>query len=192
MGMMCNTLTDREIVQALIVHDEEVTRWFFFVKCRPLLMAIMRLVYSFPVEYDEMVNELYANLMANNAAKLRQFAFRSTLMQWLKVVAIRFFIRHRSSMIENSSQEPLYLNNSHEEIDYTPDRVADCIDLAKMLRMMNNTRYADVIRALVLEDRAPDEYAAQIGVTVDNLYNIKKRAMTALAKIALKYYSYGK
>lgn len=57
---------------------------------------------------------------------------------------------------------------------------------------MENRRYAEAIRQLILEDMDPQKYAAEIGVTVDNLYNIKKRAMTALTRIAIKYYGYGR
>ena len=61
-----------------------------------------------------------------------------------------------------------------------------------MLGMMENKRYADAIRNLVLGDVEPEQYAARIGVTVDNLYNIKKRAMAAFTAVAIKYYGYGK
>ena len=44
----------------------------------------------------------------------------------------------------------------------------------------------------MIEDMEPEKYAAEIGVTVDNLYNIKKRAIAALTRIAIKYYSYGR
>lgn len=185
-------MTDREIIDALIDRDNVATRQFFYVKCRPLLLSIMRLVFDYPVDYDEMVSELYAYLMANDCAKLRQFQFRSSVYQWLKVVATRFFIRHRNSMIENQSQEALLQRQETPEPIDSPEVNADRIDVEQMLAMMPNRRYADTIRHLVLEEMEPEQYAAQIGVTVDNLYNIKKRAITAFAEIAKKHYSYGR
>lgn len=38
----------------------------------------------------------------------------------------------------------------------------------------------------MIDDMAPDEVAKELSVTVDNLYNIKRRAMAALADVALK------
>ena len=38
----------------------------------------------------------------------------------------------------------------------------------------------------MIEDMTSDEVAKELFVTVDNLYNIKRRAMAALAKVALK------
>lgn len=185
-------MTDQEIIQGLIDRDNHITEQFFYVKCRPLLTAIMRLVFSYQVEYNEMVSELYGYLMADNCLKLRQFQFRSSVYQWMKVVATRFFIRYRNNMIEDSSKEPPYEFKSDAEAIDTMNIISDHMDVAKLLQLMDNQRYADAIRNLVLNDMEPEKYALQIGVTVDNLYNIKKRAMTALARIAIKYYGYGR
>jgi RNA polymerase sigma factor, sigma-70 family len=190
--MKIREMTDQEIIEGLISRDNRITQQFFFVKCRPLFSAIIRLVFNYPLEYDEMVNILYAYLMADDCAKLRQFQYRSTIYQWMKVVATRFFIRHRNQMIEDSSKSDLYpYTDYEEEVDYA-GRVADRIDTERLLEMMTNKRYSNAIRRLVLNDEAPEKYAAELGVSVDNLYNIKKRAMTAFEQIAIKHYSYGK
>lgn len=74
----------------------------------------------------------------------------------------------------------------------TAQTVAMKIDVDSLLALMDNKRYSDTIRRLVLEDMEPEKYAAEIGVTVDNLYNIKKRAIAALTRVAIKYYCYGR
>lgn len=185
-------MTDHEIIQGLIDRDNRVTGQFFFVKCRPLLTAVMRQVFDYPVDYDEMVNDLYEYIMADDAAKLRRFQYRSTVCQWLKVVALRFFIRNRCNLIENSSKEALYNKPDEGESYDMLTEISDRIDVERMLEMMPNRRYASVIRRLILEDMDPAEFAAETGVTVDNLYNIKKRAISALTQIAIKYYDHGR
>jgi len=185
-------MTDREIIQGLIDRDNRITEQFFYVRCQPLLSAIMRLVFSYPVEYDEMVSELYDYLMEDDCIKLRQFQYRSTVYQWLKVVATRFFIRRRNTLIENISKESLYERNDDDVTVDTARTVAQKLDVARLLALMENQRYADAIRHLILQDEEPEKYAESIGVTVDNLYNIKRRAIAALTRIAIKYYSYGK
>ena len=74
-------LTDKEIVEGLLARDNKITRQFFFEDCRPLMLSIMRLVFNYPVEYDELINELYQYIMADDGAKLRQFKYRSTFCQ---------------------------------------------------------------------------------------------------------------
>lgn len=185
-------MTDREIIQGLINRDNRITDQFFYVKCQPLLTAIMRLVFSYPVEYNEMVSELYNYLMEDDSIKLRQFQYRSSIYQWMKVVATRFFIRKRDSLIENTSKEPPYERHDDDVMVDTAHIVAQKIDVSRMLAMMDNQRYADVLRHLILQDEEPEKYAESIGVTVDNLYNIKRRAIAAISRIAIKYYSYGR
>ena len=101
-------MTDQEIIQGLIARDNRVTEEFFFVRCRPLFLSIIRKVFNYEVEYDELVNELYLYLMEDDAKKLRDFEYRSSVYQWIKVLAIRFFIRKRNELIENDSEESLY------------------------------------------------------------------------------------
>ena len=60
------TMTDQQIIEALIARSEIVTRQFFFKSCRPLFQSIIRNVFSYEVDYDELVNELYIHLMEND------------------------------------------------------------------------------------------------------------------------------
>lgn len=185
-------MTDREIIEGLIDRNDRITDHFFYVKCRPLLTTIMRLVFNYPVEYNEMVSELYNYLMDNDGLKLRQFQYRSTIYQWMKVVATRFYIHRRDSLIEDVSKESPYERHDDDVMVDTAQIVAQKIDVTRMLAMMDNQRYADVLRHLILQDEDPEKYAESIGVSVDNLYNIKRRAIAAISRIALKYYSYGR
>lgn len=185
-------MTDSEIIQGLIDRDNRITRQFFFVKCRPLLSSIMRSVYDYPVDFDEMVNNLYEYLLADDAVKLKSFEGRSSIYQWIKVVAIRFFLRNRNQVIDSAPQDVLCINEEEIPSVDTAAIVADKIDVARMLDQMTHRRYAEVLRRLILEDADPVEYAAELGVTVDNLYNIKRRAIFALARQATKTNYYGR
>ena len=108
-------MTDQQIIEALIARDEQVTRLFFFKNCRPLFMSIIRNVFSYEVDYDEFVNEFYLHLMKNDAHSLRQFQGRSTIYQWIKVVAIRYFIAKRDNMIDMDPDDNLLKNEVVEE-----------------------------------------------------------------------------
>lgn len=174
-------MTDQEIIQGLIARDNRVTKEFFFVKCRPLFISVMKLVCDHEVEYDEMVNELYVYLMEDDAAKLRSFQFRSTVYQWLKILAIRFFIKIRGRMIDDTTHETPY---DRQESLTTEDMSADN-DLERLFDNMPNKRYVYVIRRLILEDWEPEQLANEMSITTANLYNIKRRAMAQLTRAAL-------
>ncbi|MCM1178125.1 MAG: sigma-70 family RNA polymerase sigma factor [Bacteroidales bacterium] len=174
-----------EIIDALISRDEDITRRFFFEDCRPLFISIIRNVFNYEVDYDEFVNEFYIYLMERDAYRLRQFEGRSSIYQWMKVVAIRYFIHKRDKMIDNASKEPL--SEHYDNIAAVSNEHAlSGIDIDALLLDMHNRRYAYVIRRIVLDEAEPKTVAEELCVTVDNLYNIKKRAIASLTDTALK------
>ena len=165
-------MTDQEIVDGLINRDEKITDWFFNIKYRPLFINVIKLIFDYQVDYDECISELYYHLMKNDAAVLRNFEGRSTIGTWIKIVAIRFFCsrKKREQMIEDESKEPHAIGDTRVE---------------RLFDLMSNKRYVMVIRELVLKEVEPEFLALSMGITVANLYNIKKRALAALAHLAL-------
>ena len=184
--MILSLMTDIEIKDALVAKDEKVTRQFFFEDCRPLLASIIRNVFSYQVDYDEFVNEFYLHLIENDAYRLRQFEGRSTIYQWLKVVAIRYFIARRDRIVENESDEPLIDKAAEMETVDTVRKTAARMDVEQLLDMIPNRRYEYVIRRLILQEADPKSVAQELCTNVDNLYNIKKRAIASLMEVALK------
>ena len=59
------------------------------------------------------------------------------------------------------------------------------MDITALFERMPNKRYVNVIRRLVLEDAEPKDVAEELRVSVDNLYNIKKRAIASMTQVAL-------
>uniref|UniRef100_UPI0040562E8C sigma-70 family RNA polymerase sigma factor n=1 Tax=Alistipes sp. TaxID=1872444 RepID=UPI0040562E8C len=179
-------MTDLEIRDALINRDEVVTAEFFYKQCRPMFNSVIHKVFAYDVDYDECISEIYIYLMEDDARRLRQFEGRSTIFQWLKIVSIHYFIAKRRRVIENVSHEPLLdrslRSNSHNEEVKNDARM----DVETLLDEMANDRYVEVIERLILKDEEPEKVARSMGINVDNLYNVKKRAIAAITRIALE------
>ncbi len=145
--------------------------------------SIIGRVFAYNVDYDELINELYVHIMENDAARLRTFSYNSTIYQWIKTVAIRYFQQKRDRIIEDQSKETPYING-----DSTDPHMGSAIsmDLKDLISRIDNPRYRLVLQKLLLEDMEPASVAKQMGVTIANLYNIKKRAMDAFLAIAEK------
>ena len=176
-------MTDKEIIEGLIARDNRITEEFFFVKCRPLFYSIMRLVFSHEVDYDELVNELYIYLMEDDAVKLRNFQYRSSVYQWLKILSIRFFIKKRKRMIDDNSQGTPY-DGRNQAVPSETEMSAEG-DLERLFEAMPTKRYVYVIRRLIIDDWEPEVLAKDMNITTANLYNIKRRAMAQLTRTAL-------
>ena len=186
-------MTDQQIIEALISRDKRVTEQFFYGSCRPLFLSIIRNIFSHEVDYDEFVNEFYLYLMENDSYRLRQFKGRSTIYQWLKIIAIRYFLAKREKMIDNQSEEALIDKASKSIPIDTENPLTAKVDIEHLLKMLPNRRYEYVIRRLVLQDAEPKKVAKELCTNTDNLYNIKKRAIAALTELALdEIEKYGK
>ena len=88
-------------------------------------------------------------------------------------------------MIENSSQETLLNNIADTESTNEETAVANRIDESRLLNAMSNKRFAYVLKRLVIEQDEPQKVAEELNITVDNLYNIKKRAIASLTAVLL-------
>jgi hypothetical protein len=143
----------------------------------------MRTVFDYEVDYDEMVNEFYIYLMEDDAVKLRSFGHRCSIYMWLKVLAIRFFLKKRARMIDDSTQETPYCGQGQES-DMQTEPSAE-YDIERLFEAMPTKRYVEVIRRLILEDCEPEVLAQEMNITTANLYNIKRRSIAQLIRIAL-------
>lgn len=184
-------MSDLEIVQGLLNKDNHITNQFLYITCRPLFLAIFKVVFHHKVEYDDMIAEFYKYLMEQDGYKLKKFQYRSSIYQWIKVVATRFFIGFHNKYVTDVPKEGILIQDTKDVSTIDPlNSIDNKIDIENLLGLIDNPRYVEIIKELVLKDKDPKEVAKKLGVTIDNLYNIKKRALQDLARIAMKYYSY--
>lgn len=170
---------DRQIVDGILSNDKQLIGYFFNEKCSKLLAYIILNVFDGHVDRRELISELFLYLAKNDWYKVRQFDFRSKLMTWLSVVSIRFFQKKREELIGKSD---IYsLNRKQQGEVYTHGASIDIrMDISAALQKMPNERYRMVIEALDLRELSPETLAKEMNVTVDNLYNIHRRARVQL------------
>ena len=63
------------------------------------------------------------------------------------------------------------------------------MDIKKGVDELEPPRDREILTALILHDEEPQQVADRYGVTVDNLYNIKRRALAKLIQKHLKDYA---
>ena len=177
-------MTDLEIVQGLIDRDESITIDFFFRRSKSLIISIINKYYGGNADYDELVNDLYLHLMEGNAHRLRSFEGRAGFFRWLQMVADHFFLDKikREKVIEKDPGERL-LNKVKKTLVDDPESEPE-MDVAAILDQLENEKYRLVLQKHVVEGMDYDELEKLTGIKKANLYNIKKRALAALEKIA--------
>lgn len=182
------SFTDQEIIAQVVRNDRAMIEYLFCEKCSSLLSYIAYSIFDNRVDRRELISELFLYIAKDDWYKLRQFDFRSSLMTWMSVVATRFFQKKRNELLEKDSEEALLSKIKETYQPYSSKERK--MDVRNALEKMKNARYKDVIYELDLRDTSPEEYAAKNGITVDNLYNLHRRALLQLKSIMSKKEDY--
>lgn len=82
------------------------------------------------------------------------------------------------------SKENPYISCKETIGNYSSDPTAK-IDISRLLEQMKIRRQAYVLQRLLIDEAEPKTVAEELNVTVDNLYNIKKRAIAALTQLVI-------
>lgn len=198
--MCCEPLnmTDQQIVTALINRDEDVTRAFFYIKCYPLFNSIFEHYYTDCDTCIEFINEMYIYIMSphrsSGKSKLESFRFESTLYTWIKVVCLYYCYARfdeKNRLVVDKNDEPTDRNTPiHESIQMDIDKI-NHEDVLKILSLMPNARYRELIRLRYLEGYTNEETAQQLGMTMDNYYNKHKLAKAQYLQAYEKEAHYG-
>lgn len=170
--------TDRELIDRITKNDKAVIEYFFIRKCSPVFLYILRSVFDGKIDVNELVNELFLYLSENNWYKIKQFDYRSRLMTWIRVVSVRFFVKKRNELMKQGgySTPSIIKERGFNPLIFIDRRM----DLHKALDSMSNNRYRKVIVSLDLKEMPPEQLAKEMGITVDNLYNVHRRALLQL------------
>ena len=182
-------MTDQQIVKALIGRDKDVTRTFFYDKCYPLFNSIFEHYYTDCDNCIEFINEMYIYIMSpqcnTGKSKLESFRFESTLYTWVKAVCLyycyaRFVEKNR--LVIDKNNEPKDRNIAVSESIQMDFDTINHEDIMKILALMPNVRYRELIRLRYLEGCSNEETAQQLGMTMDNYYNKHKLAKEQYVK----------
>lgn len=179
------------MVAALMSGNEGAIRYVFNDNYMPLLRLNYRKVAAASGAcFDDLLQDLYLYLSADNWARMRRFdASKSPFANWFSVVSYRFFKDSVRSMIDSVSNVPIDDMNDHNATLSSGNMISTLImDIKEILKHFRPPRDREILEAFLIRDEEPDDVATRFGVTVDNLYNIKRRALERLRKNYLSDY----
>ena len=186
-------MTDQQIVKALIGRDKDVTRAFFYINCYPLFNSIFEHYYTDCDNCIEFINEMYIYMMSpqrtTGRSKLESFRFESTLYTWIKAVCLYYCyarFEEKNRLVIDKNDQPSDRTTAESESIEVDFSVIDHEDIMKILALMPNARYRELIRLRYLEGYSNEETAQQLGMTMDNYYNKHKLAKEQYVKVYRK------
>ena len=175
---------DAQLVAELLAGNEGALHYVFYDHFNPLLkMNAYKAAGTKQVEYDDLVQELYLYLSNNDWEKLRKYNPERPFINWFSVVSYRFFKDFSCSMIDLSNQIPISNMNDHQTAFMSNGTIGTIMmDIKHAISKLKPPRDSEILEALLLRDEEPETVAKRHNVTVDNLYNIKRRAIAKLIK----------
>lgn len=178
--------SDEEIVRLLIQDDEAMVQYFFYEKCEKIFQYFYYSLFYEDIDIKELTSEFYLYLKDNNWRKLKSFSGVSHLTTWISVVAANFFkskIEYLTGRINEKFTLGATLWESGWSSDESQNRLIAQIDLYRHLGRLASPRERYVLTALCIEGKSDKEVAGQLGIKIENLYNIKSRACKHLAEL---------
>lgn len=180
--------SDAQMVAALMRDDEAAVCYVFYDHYDLLLRHNARKAcQGRTVDYDDLRQELYLYLCADNWRRLRRYDPQMPFECWFSVVSYRFFKDYTKGMVV-SDEMP-----QNDEVPSIADQEFSTIagiDLRDALARVESLRDRDILRALLIDDEDPAAVAVRHDITVDNLYNVKRRAIARLIQQTLGEYKW--
>lgn len=178
-------MSDPEIVQAILNRNKEITFLYLYKKCYPIFNSAYRKYYTDCENPIELINEIYVYILTPNKntgkCKLANFGFRCTLTMWVKII-VENYCRQLYARKKNLPDDLLDLdhrnsskNNSFDFVDVDLNNL-NRQDVTRVLDMMPNKRYRQLLIYRYLEEKTNEETAMLLNISMANFYNSHLRA----------------
>lgn len=172
------SMSDQEVVQALLDRDKGITYNYLYKKCYPLFKSIYNDYYTDCENCIEFINEIYTLIMIpgkkSGKIPLANFSHKCTLTFWLKRVAINHCKRKykRKPLFTVTSdltrEDSMRQFGGTEEIDLSS---VNKEDVKKIIDQVKPERFRQIIIHRYLEEKTNEETALLLNMTRDNFYN---------------------
>lgn len=172
-----NSLSDQEIVQAILNKDAHITHLYLYEKCYPLFKSCFDKFYTDCESCVELINDTYLYIMMPSAESgkvpLANFGFRCSLAMWLKIIVVNRCTQLYKRKIDAIEIEKLPESDriNMETLSLTTKELSSRADVNTLLKLMPNQRYRELIRYRYVDGRSNEETAELLGMSMDNYYN---------------------
>ena len=192
-------MSDKEIVQAILNRDKEITFLYLYKKCYPIFNVVHRKYYTDCETPIELINEIYIYILTPNKktgkCKLADFGFRCTLTMWIRIIVENYchqlFAKKKiiiEDILNQDDRNPFENKSIGIDINVEDFEFNNLIreDVMKLLNMMSNKRYRQLLIYRYLEEMSNEETAKLLALTIANYYNVHLRAKAQFYTIILE------
>jgi DNA-directed RNA polymerase specialized sigma24 family protein len=174
-------IKDKELLARMFDGRDDSLALYYLLKVK--YIALLRfLLYTYN-EYDgeehDFIQDMYILLSESDYHALRTYREEAKFSTWLYLVASRFLYKKSKKARRWNSLEDI---SSADAIQYTDFDAGVKLELDIMLKYLP-PKYRKVLTKLCREDEASKKVAKEMNTTVNNIYNMKRRAIVALSLV---------
>lgn len=187
------------IAKALIARDNIVTKKYLYIQCYPLFKSIFERYYTDCATCKDFIDEMYLVVLSpsktTGKCQMENFKGESTLAKWLKTACLFYCYAKFEKRLPTVDIVKFNGEDADSDSDAN-DRFIDKrnsinidfssinrTDVERILCLMPNIRYRNLIRMRYLEQKSNEETAEALGMSMDNYYNKHKLAKEQYIRI---------
>lgn len=174
-------MSEKDLGDRMRACDAEVLYWLLNGKYKAGLRYLIYCYYGAYDEADDFIPDLIELLIKDDCRVLKTFRNESSFRTWLFTVARNFICKRLRKRRTYSD-----LKHDIPDAGYNIDAV---LDVAIILTRLSE-KHRRVLEGLYIEGLSPEELAERMGCRVDNIYNLKHRAL-ASARLIMESLAYG-
>lgn len=180
------------IAKALIARDNIVTKKYLYIQYYPLFKSIFERYYTDCATCKDFIDEMYLVVLSpsktTGKCQMENFKGESTLAKWLKTACLFYCYAKFEKRLPTVDIVKFNGEDADSDSDAN-DRFIDKrnsinidfssinrTDVERILCLMPNIRYRNLIRMRYLEQKSNEETAEALGMSMDNYYNKHKLA----------------
>lgn len=166
---------DHQVVEWLLNRIDWATREFLYGRCYPIFKSLHDRFYSDCPELIDFIHEIYIDIIEprrrSEKSKLETFNYKSTLYTWMSVVSIHFCYAKYNVSVKIINFEEGDRNLDILTSKPSIESIFNCEDIEKILKMMSNDRYRQIIRLHYVDGYSHEDTAKRLGMEMLNYYN---------------------
>lgn len=163
------------MVEWLLKRIGWATNEFLYGKCYPIFKSLHARFYTDCPEIMDFIHDIYIDIIGDrkrvDTCKLQTFNYQSTLYTWMGVLSSRYCYLKYNRQVYTESFESGDRNFDILVSNQMTENTFDREDLDKIMNMIANDRYRQLIRLHYVEGLSNEETAARLNMSMDVYYN---------------------
>ncbi|MDR1633299.1 MAG: sigma-70 family RNA polymerase sigma factor [Dysgonamonadaceae bacterium] len=172
-----SNLSDLELRDTIISGDKNAVEYLVCVKCVSSIEHHLKKLLGNTWDLDEGINDIFVLLLEKNYHRLKKYEGRASLKTYTSTIAYNYFLNEAMKeqkwlriRVDSVVDDSIINKAVGESTDSDEIRNLE-IKVKTTLKRMPNQRYQFILYKSFFENKAPNEIAEELGISLPVYYN---------------------